>query len=48
MFVLDSGGKRFDGLRLRLICPVFSAGSDARLCLGEHRRNEPRRQQQCA
>ena len=42
MFVLDSGGKRFDGLRLRLICRVFGTG-DAGLGLGEPRRNEPRR-----
>jgi hypothetical protein len=43
MFVLDSGGKRFDGLRLRLICRVFGTGGGTRLGLGEPRRNEPRR-----
>jgi hypothetical protein len=48
MFVLDSGGKHFDGSRWRLIRRVFARGGDTRLCLGERRRNEPRRQQQCA
>ena len=47
VFVFDSGGKRFDGLLLRLIRRVFAAGGDTRLRLGKHRRNEPRRQQQC-
>jgi hypothetical protein len=46
MFVLDSGGKRFDGLRL--IRRVFAAGGNTWLCLGELRRSEPRHQQQCA
>jgi hypothetical protein len=43
MFVLDPTGKRFNGLRRRLIRRVFATGGDARLCLGERRRNENRR-----